>query len=153
MTPGGRREAADPNRTAGSSAIDQRRYRALSEPLDCRWLSREPYPMVEVRNPIRHTQYRTLWPAYPDRSPSLCTCTDYARRGLGDCKHLEAAWRWLARAPPEAVPPEEPTAPRSPQAVWAGVDRSLAAAPPATERGIREIGTTGRVLIDPDEEE
>lgn len=104
--------------------LSERRSRALEEPLDIVLRQREPYPMVEVRNPLHQTTYLVLLPAYPDRSTDLCTCADFARRGLGTCKHIEAAARWLANHP-DAAPshPEKPSL--RPSAVWKEVDRRL----------------------------
>jgi hypothetical protein len=85
-----------------------------------------PYPILEVRNPIRRTEYRVLLPEFPDRSSALCTCTDFARRGLGTCKHLEAGFRWLTEHP-DAVPvvAEPPSTSPRPSTLWKRVDQRL----------------------------
>ncbi len=129
------------------SEIRERKFRALAEALDVRWVEREPYPAVEVRNPVRRTGYLTLWPAFPERTPALCTCTDFARRGLGDCKHLEAAWRWLARSPPphERRHPEDRAGVAR---VWEEIDRRLGALPPVAERDIRRASEPGEALYE-----
>ncbi len=141
MTPRGAEGGSTP------SGIRERRFRALAEPLDVRWVSAEPYPAVEVRNPVRRTAYLTLWPGYPERDPALCTCTDFARRGLGDCKHLEAAWRWLGRPSP---PPEAGRGPEREDIarVWEEIDRRLGTLPPASERDIRRVSEPGRALFE-----
>ena len=122
--------------------LSERRSRALEEPLDLRLRQREPYPLVEVRNPLHRTAYLVMRPAYPDRDPSLCTCTDFARRGLGTCKHIEAADRWLTNHPNASVPVGSKPAARS-ATVWPEIDRRLAREPspgrPAAVR-IREAG-------------
>ena len=105
--------------------MSERRSRALEEPLDLRVRQREPYPIVEVRNPLHHTMYLVLRPTYPDRSPALCTCADFARRGLGTCKHIEAADRWLTNHPNAQPSPPPPPRVRPPAAVWSEVDRRL----------------------------
>ncbi len=109
------------------AAREERRTRALEEPLDVRLRAREPYPLLEVRNPIHGTVYRVMLPEYPSRSSALCTCTDFARRGLGTCKHLEAAARWLDEHP-DAAPAGTP-APRRfrPAALWRRIDAAIAA--------------------------
>ena len=33
---------------------------------------------------MRQTRYRVFLPGYPDRDGALCTCTDFARRGIGN---------------------------------------------------------------------
>ncbi len=122
--------------------------RALAEPLDVRWRSREPYPLLEVRNPLRGTRYLVLLPAYPDRESALCTCTDFARRGLGDCKHIESAWRWLgSRSETDDPLPAVEERP-APPAVWEEVDRRLRGDPPLELRDIRALGAPGRVLFE-----
>jgi len=117
-----RRNSRDPEEIADE--LSERRSRALEEPLDLRLRQREPYPLVEVRNPLHGTTYLVMRPAYPDREPALCTCTDFARRGLGTCKHIEAVDRWLrthADRPAHLV--SKPAV--SPSQVWEEVDRRL----------------------------
>lgn len=132
---------------SSSEAIDERKLRSLAEPLDVRWRSGEPCPAAEVRNPIRRTRYLTLWPRYPERDAALCTCTDFARRGLGDCKHLEAAWRWLSE--PSAPPPpgSEESGPAGTDRLWEEIARRLAGPPPLTERDVRQIARVGELLF------
>ncbi|MCI4339848.1 MAG: hypothetical protein L3J73_01075, partial [Thermoplasmata archaeon] len=72
-------------------ARTQRRVRALESPLDVRPRPDGRFVRLEVRNPVPGTRYDVLLPAFPDRSGGFCTCTDFARRGIGTCKHLEAA--------------------------------------------------------------
>jgi hypothetical protein len=101
-------------------AVAERRSRAVEEPLDVSLASREPFPLLEVRNPLHRTSYRVMLPAYPDRDVGLCTCADFARRGLGTCKHIEAAGRWLERHP--SAPARSPIPPIEPGPVWAEID-------------------------------
>ncbi|MGI0131377.1 MAG: hypothetical protein ACREDE_04230 [Thermoplasmata archaeon] len=110
---------------ADSAAVAERRNRAIEEPLDVRLRSARPYPLLEVRNPIRGTGYLVMLPEFPGRSVALCTCTDFARRGLGTCKHIEAGVRWLAEHPGETPLRPEGTGPRS-SALWKKVDQRLA---------------------------
>jgi hypothetical protein len=65
-----------------------------------------------------------MFPTFPDRDPALCTCTDFARRGLGTCKHIEAAAQWLRRHADAPVPPA-PGPPRSLSEIWNEVDRRI----------------------------
>jgi hypothetical protein len=112
-------------------AIAERRSRAVEEPLDVVVLTREPFALLEVRNPLHRTVYRVMLPAFPDRSVALCTCSDFARRGLGTCKHIEAAGRWLERhpgAPALLAPPA-----LDPGPVWEEIDGRLIVE--ATSRG------------------
>jgi len=125
--------------------LSERRSRSLEEPLDLRLRQREPYPVVEVRNPLHQTAYLVLRPTYPERTPALCTCTDFARRGLGTCKHIEAADRWLASHPmAPASQPLESKAIGPPASVWHEIDLRLSRGPrgdrPASVR-IREAGS------------
>lgn len=85
------------------------------------------YPLLEVRNPLHGTVYLVMLPEFPQRSAELCTCTDFARRGLGTCKHIEAAYRWLTEHP-------DAEATRSPGGAlglgawaWKEIDRRTAA--------------------------
>jgi len=150
--PGGR-PSARPTPDQEEEAVASRRLRAAEEPLDVRVRYREPVLELEVRNPVHKTRYRVFFPEYPARDAGLCTCTDFARRGLGTCKHLEAAWEWLARqgALPEAPPRPGGSAPVD--VLWTAVDRgvgTLARSPPAE---IREVERAGRALIAPEIEE
>ncbi|MCI4365218.1 MAG: hypothetical protein L3K10_04050 [Thermoplasmata archaeon] len=120
------REHAPTERTGPTDdpwAVAERRSRAIEEPLDVRCLRNEPFPLLEVRNPLHRTSYRVMLPTFPDRSVALCTCTDFARRGLGTCKHIEAGGRWLERHP--QVPPSAPAPPFDPAPVWEEIDQRL----------------------------
>lgn len=113
-----------PDAQERAEEVSERRSRALEEPLDLRLVQREPYPLLEVRNPLHRTTYLVMLPTYPVREIALCTCADFSRRGLGTCKHIEAAVRWIAHHA-EAAPPA-PTKPvLRPAAVWKEIDRRL----------------------------
>lgn len=82
--------------------------------------------MLAVRNPIHGTGYLVLLPAFPSPDYALCTCADFARRGLGTCKHIEAGYRWLTQHPDARplLPPARSFARKS--GVWRQVDHALA---------------------------
>ncbi|MCI4356885.1 MAG: hypothetical protein L3K18_07070 [Thermoplasmata archaeon] len=106
------------------AARAERRSRALAELLDVRPLRGGPPGVVtlEVRNLRRQSRYTVFVPAFPDRTGVFCGCVDFAKRDLGTCKHVEAAWLWLADQGPEGrtVTPAPPSV-----ALWAAVDRRL----------------------------
>ena len=119
----------------------------MEEPLDVRIRSSQPYPLLEVRNPIHGTGYLVMLPEYPQRSSALCTCTDFARRGLGTCKHIEAALRWLGEHP-EALraPGSAPRAGLGP--LWRRIDQRLAADAPGADPASRRWRRAGAVLFE-----
>lgn len=123
---GGKPPSHPPSPTERRAAVEERRVRAAEEPLDVRLRSREVYPMLDVRNPLHGTEYRVLLPEFPEPGSALCTCTDFARRGLGTCKHIEAGFAWLTAHPeaPALGPTQEPTP--SARALWKEIDRRLA---------------------------
>ena len=127
--------------------LSERRSRALEEPLDLRLRQREPFPVVEVRNPLHKTTYLVLRPTFPDREPGLCTCPDFARRGLGTCKHIEAVDRWLTTHP-SATPSTPPKAGPSVAAVWHEIDQRLAREPERQVPWSRRLREPGAVLIE-----
>ncbi len=114
------------DRTPSAAEREARRSRALEEPLDVRLRSSDPFDLLEVRNPLHGTVYLVMLPEFPERASELCTCTDFARRGLGTCKHLEAAYRWRTEHPgAEADAPPRATG-ASTAAVWKEIDRRRA---------------------------
>ncbi len=106
----------------------------------------EPFVRLEVLNPIHRTSYRVFLPLFPQRDAALCTCPDFARRGLGTCKHLEAVWSWLG-APPR-LPGEALSAPAGPavERLWKEIDRRLAELARTPPHEIREVDRPGNVL-------
>ncbi len=134
-----------------AEARASRRVRAAEEPLDVRVRSTEPYVELEVRNPLHQTSYRVFFPTYPSRDAALCTCADFARRGLGTCKHLEAADAWLGRHP--TLEPAPRSGGPDATAVWREVDHRSAGRARDGPRDIRELEAVGRALIDPATEE
>jgi hypothetical protein len=122
--PGLRRARTAP---ADAAAVADRRARAVEEPLDVRLRSVEPYPLLEVRNPLHGTEYLVMLPEFPSKAGALCTCTDFARRGLGTCKHVEAAFRWRSENPgaPAVRPPKDDRS--RVLAAWRKIDQRIAA--------------------------
>ncbi len=113
--------------------------------------ARDPYPLLEVRNPIHRTVYRVMLPEYPSRSSALCTCTDFARRGLGTCKHLEAGARWLDEHP-DASPVGAPARPRfRPAALWRRIDAVAAAERRRPGLDPRRLRRPGALLFEANE--
>lgn len=100
----------------------ERRSRALEEVLDVRRVRGPPYlRTLEVRNPRHQSHYTLYVPAYPDRTGTYCGCVDFARRDLGTCKHIEAAWLWL-----DDHPDEKPTDPDGVRTdLWAAIERRV----------------------------
>jgi hypothetical protein len=141
--PRARRPAPRATRAEEREAVAERRSRALEEPLAVRERDGAPYPLLEVRNPLHGTSYLVMLPAFPTREAELCTCTDFARRGLGTCKHIEAGYRWRAEHPPES-----PAGPRaSGDGRWKEIDRRVAS-PGAGPESLR-LRRAGRVLFEP----
>ena len=142
--PYSRSRERDPEELA--EELSERRSRALEEPLDVRLRQREPFPIVEVRNPLHRTTYLVLRPTFPDREPALCTCPDFARRGLGTCKHIEAADRWLLNHP-TATPSSPAKSGLSAATVWREIDHRLAEEPPIGVPFSRRLRAPGAALI------
>jgi len=129
--------------------LRERKSRALEEPLDVRLRTAEVYPILEVRNPLHGTVYLVLLPEFPSGEAVFCTCTDFARRGLGTCKHIEAGRRWLADHPGAAplVPPGLAARPRP--GVWKEIDRRLAALSNDPRPESLRYRRPGRALFEP----
>ena len=131
-----------PTRAPGDSeeATRARRRRALEEPLEFSVLETDPGVILRVRNPLHGTQYRLYLPAYPRLDVALCTCPDFARRGLGTCKHLEGAARWIAEHP--RLDPVPRSTGERPGELWARIDRRREAVGPdrLSGRALRQVG-------------
>ena len=123
------------------SEAGARRQRALEEPLEYSVVESSPLVVLRVRNPLHGTRYLLYLPAFPARDWGLCTCPDFARRGLGTCKHLEGAASWTAGHPTLEPRPRQPVA--DPSAIWAAIDRRGAQRPdaPITGQRLRAIGS------------
>lgn len=112
------RAASDPE-----AERQARRTRGREELFDVRADRRSPFPALEVRNPGHGTRYEVFWPTYPLADPLFCDCADFAHRGLGTCKHIEAARLWAAEHEGELA---LPFAHRSPPVEWGELDRAAA---------------------------
>jgi hypothetical protein len=124
-----------------------RRTRAVEEPLDVRPRDDLPFPSLEVSNPLHQTRYRVLLPGYPARDGAMCTCTDFARRGIGTCKHLEAGWIWLEANPLPNTHRKVGRKTREIQALWREIELRQSRLPaPADLRGV-DLRAPGAVLV------
>lgn len=135
MSPTRRGDSRKPVPEEERVARDERRARSIEEPLDVRLRRSDVYPLLEVRNPLHGTRYWVMLPEFPARTSALCTCEDFARRGLGTCKHIEAAFRWEVEHP--GAPPllsRDPRAVRT-RGLWKEIDRRLAGVTPARTDG------------------
>lgn len=120
--------------------VRERRRRALEEPMDVRPRVEADCPEFEVANPRHGTRYFVFLPEFPAREGALCNCTDFGRRGIGTCKHIEAVLLWLSEHPEE-------TGSRRPgfdgRDLWDRIDRALArqrSAPKLSPSGLRAPG-------------
>ncbi len=100
---------------------------------------------LEVRNPIHATHYRVLLPTYPSRDAAMCTCADFSRSGLGTCKHVEAAFRWMAAHPNEVADPEPEL--EEPAPAWEEIDQRIRSVP-ADASPARRMTWAGMVLTE-----
>jgi len=148
MRTSGSRGLPRPREPPDPEAVASRRRRAAEEPLDVRLLAREPFVELEVRNPVHRTSYRVLFPEYPGRDGAFCGCTDFARRGLGTCKHVEAGWSWLGSLPRLPDVPPAPPRGRPSTEVWSEVDRALAERAGRPVQRIRELERVGASLFE-----
>lgn len=136
--------------TGRRDALDERRRRSVEEPLDVRLRAVEPYPVLAVRNPLHGTEYLVLWPTYPSPDVTMCTCTDFARRGLGRCKHIEAAARWMEGHPLER--PDRSARTRSTArlgyGLWKRIDRAVEDAASDPAPASLALRKAGRLLFE-----
>jgi hypothetical protein len=82
-----------------------RMARAVTERLRVRPVPGQPFWVLAVHNPVHHTRYQVCLPEFPSGEAQFCSCEDFARRGIGTCKHVEAATAWLESHPEVTRPP------------------------------------------------
>src|SRR5258708_1675314 len=116
------RAADDPPEAEATDPLEARRRRAAREPLDVRVVETSPHLRLRVRNAIHGTTYEVHLPEYPERGGALCTCPDFSRRGMGTCKHIEAAWLQLDADGGVGVARPRPGLADGP-AIWKRIDR------------------------------
>lgn len=143
----GRTPKAKPTAAERAALTEQRRHRAREELLDVHRKEGAPFLMLEVTNPLRQTHYRVFVPEYPQLATMACVCTDFGHRGLGTCKHLEAAREWLGRTPLVA-PDRSSTTGVEAARIWREIDARQASA--LRDRGPAALRTRrpGAVLFD-----
>jgi hypothetical protein len=121
-----------------------RRSRGREELLDVRPDPNAPFPTLVVRNPGRGTSYRVLWPTYPLPDPLSCDCADFAHRGLGTCKHIEAVRIWTAEHEAELA---RPFAPKPSPIGWEELDAAWTAPPNEKRLTPRRLRWAERTLL------
>jgi hypothetical protein len=86
-----------------------RRHRGREDLVEVRRRPELPLVAFEAVNRARGSRYPVYLPAAPSLEGGMCTCEDFARRGRGTCKHLEAVATFLSEHPDEglAVPLDE----------------------------------------------
>ncbi|MCI4322606.1 MAG: hypothetical protein L3K03_01040 [Thermoplasmata archaeon] len=122
-----------------------RRARGRDDPLDVRPLRDLPLVAFEAVNRARGSRYPVYLPAAPSLEGGMCTCEDFARRGRGTCKHLEAVGLYVADHPEEGAPRAVPPVP----GVWDEIDARLAALGTDLRPWSARLRWVGRALIDP----
>jgi hypothetical protein len=145
---GGRGPRAPPTGPERERLAQERRDRAHEELLEVRVDPRAPFLLLRVGNPLHESEYRVYLPAGTNpEAESACDCTDFAHRGLGTCKHLEAARLWLAEHPlPE--PKGDPGATEFAGGVWREIDRRQAARPEDPRPASQSWRRPGAVLFE-----
>ena len=122
-----------------------RMARAVIESLRVRPVSGQPFWVLVVRNPVHRTHYQVCLPEYPSGEARFCSCPDFARRGIGTCKHVEAATAWLASHPEVGRPA---TARRGVADTWRAIDAAQRAASSDDRPASLRLRASGRVLFE-----
>ena len=104
---------------------EDRRHRAQEELLEVRPKPSAPFLILEVSNPIRRTRYRVYAPEYPDLRTMACECTDFGHRGLGTCKHIEAARAWIPTRPASELREHRSSASGAIDRAWRSIDQQM----------------------------
>ncbi|MCI4363630.1 MAG: hypothetical protein L3K13_04925 [Thermoplasmata archaeon] len=140
------RRTAEARRGTPTEPFDSQEQRGLREQrgreelFDVRREAGVPFVAFQVTNPVRSTRYTVYWPTFPAPAPISCDCADFAHRGLGVCKHIEAVRLWTQEHAGEF----EASAP-SPDGklagnLWREIDRrssALRAIPPVRASSLR----------------
>jgi hypothetical protein len=130
---------ADPAEPPARSA-----YR--DEVLEVRPLTGVPFAAFEAVNRSRGSRYPVYLPAAPSLEGAMCTCEDFARRGRGVCKHIEAVAVYLRDAPPPAAPDRTIERQRAAD-TWGAIDEGFAALPTGPAPTARQLRAIGRALL------
>lgn len=119
--------------------------RAVTERLRVRPVPGQPFWVLAVRNPVHHTHYRVVLPEYPSGEARFCSCVDFARKGIGTCKHVEAATAWLESHPEVSRPAESRPGVSS---VWRAIDAARKASEASGRPEPVRWRQPGRVLFE-----
>ncbi len=118
--------------------------RAVTERLRVRPVPGQPFWVLAVRNTVHHTHYQVFLPEYPSGEARFCSCVDFSRKGIGTCKHVEAATAWLESHPDVTRPAASRQGVAS---VWRAIDTGPEGAGAAHRRN-RFAYAPGRVLFE-----
>jgi hypothetical protein len=129
--------------------LERRRARAHEELFDIRLVPQSAFVHLDIVNPLRGSRYEVLMPGYPDLSTGVCTCSDFAQRDLGTCKHLEAVRLWLPDHPGEigASGQADPSSATRTAGVWEEIDRRISALREDGHPPSQRLRRPGRALV------
>jgi hypothetical protein len=122
-----------------------RMARAVTERLRVRAMPGQPFWLLSVRNPVHHTRYQVALPEYPGGEAQFCSCVDFARKGIGTCKHIEAARAWL-EAQPDVHRLAAPV--RGASAIWRAMDAARREGDRVRTPDAVHLREPGRVLFE-----
>jgi hypothetical protein len=126
-----------------------REQRGREELFDVRREGGLPFLAFRVSNPLRGTRYAVYWPTGTAEGPWSCDCADFAHRGLGFCKHIEAARIWALehadelRSEPAGAPPARPAV-----SLWEELDRRWAGLPTTDRVSLSTLRWAEPVLLE-----
>lgn len=122
-----------------------RMARAVTERLRVRPVPGQPFWVLAVRNPVHHTHYQVVLPEYPSGEAQFCSCVDFSRKGIGTCKHVEAATAWLESHPEVSRPPPSRQGVSS---IWRAIDAARKASKLSHGPEAVRLREPGRVLFE-----
>jgi hypothetical protein len=122
-----------------------RMARAVTERLRVRPVPGQPFWVLAVRNPVHRTHYQVCLPEYPSGEAQFCSCPDFARRGIGTCKHVEAAAAWLAAHPEVTLGPSRRSGAST---LWRAIDAAREEYPSDPRPAAIRLRASGRTLFD-----